>query len=144
MINCLIVDDEMPAREELEYLLQDFKGINIVGKATHGIEAINLNEELKPDIIFLDIKMPKINGIEVAERILNSSYAPIIVFVTAYNEFAIKAFEVNAIDYLLKPVSKESLKKIIDNINNGNSNKIKYLERFRKILKELKELMFFH
>ena len=116
MISCIIVDDEMPAREELKYLLQEFENIEVIGEAAHGLEAIELNEKLNPDLIFLDIQMPKISGIEVAHRLIKGSHLPMIVFVTAFEEFALKAFEVNAIDYILKPISKERLQKNIEKV----------------------------
>lgn len=116
MINCLIVDDEMPAREEIKYLLEDIEDVNIVGEASHGLEAIEMNDTLNPDLVILDIQMPKINGLKVAEEIYKREKKPLIIFVTAYDDFAIKAFEVNAIDYLLKPVSKVRLEKALDKI----------------------------
>ena len=124
MIKTIVVDDEIPARKELVYILEEFEYINIIGEASHGMEALELNNKLKPDLILLDIKMPKLNGIDVAKKILNGHHKPYIVFVTAYEEYALKAFEVNAIDYILKPISEERLKKgmekIIDNISRQN------------------------
>ena len=113
MLRCLIVDDEAYARGELTCLLRDFEEIEIVGEASHGYEAIEKNRELKPDLIFLDIRMPQIGGIEVADIIINEEKVPLIVFITAYEEYAIKAFEVNAVDYLLKPISKSRLNQTI-------------------------------
>ncbi len=84
MIRTLVVDDETPAREELIYILEKFQDIKIIGEASHGKEAIELNTKLKPDLIFLDIQMPKLNGIDVARKILDSNHSPYIVFVTAY------------------------------------------------------------
>ncbi|EOC99470.1 LytR/AlgR family response regulator transcription factor [Caldisalinibacter kiritimatiensis] len=134
MIRCLIVDDESPAREELMYLLNEYEELEIVGTAKHGIEAIELNDKLKPDVIFLDIQMPKVDGIEVAKEVIKSTNVPLIIFVTAYDEYAIQAFELNAIDYLLKPVSQERLDKSInkveerlDNISNEYEQKLKKL-----------------
>lgn len=114
MFNCLIVDDEMPAREELKYLLKSFEDINIIGEASHGLEAIELNNTLNPDLIFLDIQMPQINGIDVAKKIYKDNWLPLIIFTTAYDDFAIKAFETNAVDYLLKPISLDRLEKAIN------------------------------
>ncbi|QUH21474.1 LytR/AlgR family response regulator transcription factor [Alkaliphilus sp. B6464] len=117
MIRCLIVDDELPARKELRFLLQQLKDIEVIGEAAYGFEAIELNRKLKPDVIFLDIHMPKMSGIEVAEKIIKEGYAPLIIFVTAFEEFAVEAFEVNAIDYLLKPTAKERLEKSIKRVS---------------------------
>lgn len=117
MLKSLIVDDEMPAREELKYILSKMENIEVVGEATHGMEALELINKFKPDIVFLDIEMPKISGIDVARKLLEKNHRPKIIFVTAYDKFAVDAFEVNAIDYLLKPISEERLKKTLRKIN---------------------------
>lgn len=116
MKKCLIVDDELPARNELLYILSKIDGVEVVGEASHGVEALELNRELKPDIMFLDIQMPQINGIDVAKKLMQENHKPIIIFVTAYDQFAIEAFDVNAVDYLLKPISEEKLEKRLKNI----------------------------
>lgn len=117
MYRCLIVDDELPARQELLYILKDMKGVEVVGEATHGMEALELVESLKPDIIFLDIQMPQMSGIEVAKSLLTKKEnKPIVIFVTAYDQFALEAFEVNAVDYLLKPIREERLEKRLKEI----------------------------
>ena len=117
MQRCLIVDDEMPARQELLYVLSNVKDVEVIGEAAHGMEALDLIEKLRPDIVFLDIQMPKMSGIDVARKLLDKEYQPIIIFVTAYDKFAVEAFEVNAIDYLLKPISEERLKDRLERIN---------------------------
>ena len=114
MINILIVDDEKPARDELEFLLKKIPEVSITGIAEGGQEAIVLVEKFKPDLIFLDIKMPEMNGFEVAEKLQLYAAAPGIIFTTAYDKFAIKAFEINALDYILKPFSRERLEKSIE------------------------------
>ncbi|WIV11952.1 LytTR family DNA-binding domain-containing protein [Proteiniborus sp. MB09-C3] len=117
MYRCLIVDDEMPARQELIYILRGIEGIDVVGEASHGMEALERIEELKPDIVFLDIQMPQMSGIEVARRLsYKDENVPIIIFVTAYDQFALEAFEVNAIDYLLKPIREDRLEKSLKKI----------------------------
>lgn len=139
MIRSIVVDDELPAREELIYILQSFEEIEIVGEASHGIEALELNRKLKPDLIFLDIQMPKISGIDVASKILKESHIPFVVFVTAYEEYALKAFEVNAIDYILKPISIERLSKTVEKIiNNTNIEKSNYLGKLNKLIQDLR------
>lgn len=117
-MRCLIVDDELPARKELKFLLEEFKSIKVIGEAAHGLEAMELSKRLKPDLIFLDIQMPKVSGIEVADEIIKAENAPLIIFVTAFEQFAVEAFEINAIDYLLKPVSKQRLEKSIKRASN--------------------------
>lgn len=117
MYRCLIVDDEMPARQELIYILRGIEGVEVIGEASHGMEALRLIEELKPHIVFLDIQMPQMSGIEVARRLLyKNENTPIVIFVTAYDQFALEAFEVNAIDYLLKPIREERLEKSLKKI----------------------------
>ena len=117
MIKCLIIDDERLARLELRRILDNHKSIEILDECANAEEAITKIEELKPDLIFLDIQMPGKNGFEVLEELI---YTPEVIFVTAYDDFAIKAFEVNALDYILKPVEEnrfeESLKKVIQKI----------------------------
>lgn len=117
MIKCLIIDDERLARQELRRILENHKNIEILDECGDPEEAISKIEELKPDLIFLDIQMPGKNGFEVLEELI---YTPEVIFVTAYDDFAIKAFEVNALDYILKPVEEnrfdESLKKVVQKI----------------------------
>jgi DNA-binding LytR/AlgR family response regulator len=145
MIRTVVVDDEMPAREELIYILQGFKNIDIIGEASHGMEALELNRKLKPDLVFLDIQMPKINGIDVARVILKESHIPLIVFVTAFEKYAVEAFDVNAIDYILKPISEDRLAKTMDKIvNNLGIDKDEYYAKLDKLLLDLnaKEMEF--
>ncbi|NLV89729.1 MAG: response regulator transcription factor [Tissierellia bacterium] len=123
MLKCLIVDDERPAREEILYILKEIGKVEVVGEASHGVEALELIEKLKPDVVFLDIQMPQMSGIEVAKRIVDQGYDLMIIFVTAYDQFAIEAFEVNAIDYLLKPISEDRLKKTIQKIISHKSER---------------------
>lgn len=113
MINALIIDDERLARLELTRILTPNKKIKIVGESGSPDEAIEMIEELKPDLIFLDIHMPGKNGFELLEEL---SYVPEVIFVTAYDEYAIKAFEVNALDYILKPVEEERFESALNRI----------------------------
>lgn len=105
----MIVDDERPAREELSYLLSSMNDIEIVGEAENGIQAIRLYLEKKPQLVFLDVSMPGVNGIDVAKELAAIEPRPFIVFVTAHDNYAVSAFEVNAFDYLLKPICEERL-----------------------------------
>lgn len=108
----LIVDDEMLARSILSEHLNALGDLEIVGQAANGFEAVKLAEELNPDLIFLDIQMPKLSGFEVLE--LLGEKAPAVIFTTAFDEYALKAFEVHAVDYLLKPVEPPRLAAAIE------------------------------
>lgn len=108
-IHTLVVDDERLAREELCYLLESFSDVRVVGQAANGLEAVSLVDQLHPDMVFLDIQMPGLDGFQVVRELLNRPDVPRFVFVTAYDQYAIRAFEVNAVDYLLKPVEKARL-----------------------------------
>jgi len=110
----VLIDDERLAREELKNLLKDFPEIEIIGECPNGKEGIKMINQEKPDLIFLDIQMPEINGFELLEQI---DHCPFVIFVTAYDEFAIKAFDVNAMDYLLKPVDPVRLQETISKVS---------------------------
>ncbi len=112
-MKALLVDDERLARAELTRLLEKFPEIEIIGEASNGEEAIEKIEELNPDLVFLDIQMPGMTGFEVLEHL---HIVPKIIFVTAYDEYALKAFEVNALDYVLKPVELSRLEKAIEKV----------------------------
>lgn len=113
-MRALLVDDERLARAELTRLLDKFPEIEIVSEASNGEEAIELIEEHKPDLVFLDVQMPGMTGFEVLEHL---HVVPNIIFVTAYDEYALKAFEVNALDYVLKPIELSRLEKAIEKVN---------------------------
>ena len=113
-LKVLVVDDERLAREELCFLLGEQTGVQIVGQAGNGIEALGLLEDLSPDIVFLDVQMPGLNGFEVARQAMAKAMSAEIVFVTAFDQYAIEAFKVNAVDYLLKPVDPERLEQSIE------------------------------
>ncbi len=108
----LVVDDEGPARRRLLDLLQDIQGDcphEVVGEAVNGVEGLGLAEQLHPDLVLADMHMPRMGGLEMARHLLKLATPPAVVFVTAHDEFALQAFEVNAIDYLMKPVRAERL-----------------------------------
>jgi two-component system LytT family response regulator len=111
-MRALIVDDEPLARALLAEQLAELGGVELVGEASNGFEAVKRCEELAPDLVFLDIQMPKLSGFEVLE--LLGGTAPAVVFVTAYDEYALKAFAVHAVDYLLKPVEPERLAEALE------------------------------
>ncbi|WP_299789793.1 two-component system response regulator BtsR [uncultured Shewanella sp.] len=115
MITSLIIDDELFAREELADLLSENADIEIVGQCSNAIEALQMITKLKPQLIFLDIQMPKITGIELI-GMLDPEIMPRIVFVTAYDEYAIKAFDNHAFDYLLKPIDEKRLQQTLNRV----------------------------
>lgn len=121
-MRALIVDDERLARKELIKLLEEHPLVEVIGEAANAEEANQLVNELNPDILFLDIQMPGKTGFELLEML---DYVPLVVFTTAYDEFAIKAFEVNALDYLMKPIQAERLSettaKLADKVRAKNS-----------------------
>lgn len=111
-LRCLVVDDEELAREGLRFMLAAEQQYELVGTCADGLSAIKIIEEIKPDLVFLDVQMPGVNGFEVIASI--SKPRPYIIFTTAYEQYAIKAFEVNAIDYLLKPFTDARFKQALD------------------------------
>ena len=114
-MRALIVDDEAPARDKLRRWLGEHADITVVGESIDGLAAAAALAALKPDVAFLDIQMPGLSGLEVASQ-LEPADAPLIVFVTAFDEHAIKAFDLNAVDYLLKPYDKDRLRKTLERI----------------------------
>jgi two-component system response regulator LytT len=113
-LRTVLVDDEQLARDELGYLLGQIGGIEVIGQAGNGVEAVTTIDRLQPDIVFLDVQMPGLTGFEVARRLLDDRSPAQIIFVTAYDQHAIEAFEVNAVDYLLKPVEQARLETAIN------------------------------
>src|SRR6202163_1158487 len=103
-LRAVLVDDEQLARDELGYLLGQVGGVEVIGQAGNGVEALTTIDRLQPDVVFLDVQMPGLTGFEVARRMLDGRPSSHIIFVTAFDQHAIEAFEVNAVDYLLKPV----------------------------------------
>jgi two-component system LytT family response regulator len=111
----LLADDEAPARDKLQRWLAEQPGVEVVSRAEDGLAAAQAIEELRPDVAFLDIQMPGLSGLEVAAQ-LEESTAPLIVFVTAFDEHAVKAFDLNAVDYLLKPYNKDRLLRSLERV----------------------------
>jgi two-component system LytT family response regulator len=105
-IRALIVDDEKPARQRLLDLLENSPEVVVVGKCANGVEAVRLIREKEPELLFLDIQMPRLNGFEVINRV-GLAHLPVTIFITAYDAYAVRAFEASALDYLLKPYSDE-------------------------------------
>jgi len=115
-LKAVLVDDEQLARDELGFLLGQVGGVSIIGQAGNGVEALTTIEKLQPDVVFLDVQMPGLTGFEVARRLVDGRAASQIIFVTAYDQHAIEAFEVNAVDYLLKPVEPARLATAVDRV----------------------------
>jgi two-component system LytT family response regulator len=121
-VKVLIIDDEELARQLIRNYLKDFPAVEIIGECENGFDGVKAIGDLKPDLVFLDIQMPKLNGFEMLELI---DSPPEVIFITAHNEFAIQAFEMNAVDYLLKPYAQDRLisaiQKAIERIRSGNT-----------------------
>jgi two-component system, LytTR family, response regulator LytT len=123
-LSALIIDDEQLARDELKYLLDSVGGVDIVAQGTNGIEAVDLIEEHHPDLVFLDVQMPGLDGFAVIKRLKERSEArartgdaealPQIIFATAYDQYAVRAFDVNAVDYLLKPFDRTRVEQAVE------------------------------
>ena len=135
-VRSLLIDDEPLARQIIRDFLSDYEDIVIVGECTNGFDGFKQIQELQPDLVFLDVMMPKLTGFEMLELIESP---PVVVFSTAYDEYAIKAFELNALDYLLKPYSKErfheTLKKVIEKFQTP----VKIKRDFRKVGESVSE-----
>ncbi|MDA3937541.1 MAG: LytTR family DNA-binding domain-containing protein [Actinomycetota bacterium] len=116
MLKALVVDDEAPARSELRFLLDEAGGVEVVGEASNGPEALQLVKAIPYDVVFLDIDMPGLSGVDLAATLADLDHPPSIVFVTAHSEHAVKAFEVAAADYLVKPVEVDRLRQAIERI----------------------------
>ena len=115
-IRVVIAEDERPARLFLKRILEDFEDVEIVGEAENGAEAVEIIKKTKPDLALLDLQMPEITGLE-AVKLLRKSELPLIAFVTAFDEFAVQAFEANAVDYLLKPIEKSRLRETLNRVH---------------------------
>ena len=122
-LTAIIIDDEPLARQELQYLLEAAGGVNVLAQGTNGIEAVDLVRAHKPDVLFLDVQMPGLDGFAVLKKILadRKSRLPQIVFATAFDRYAVKAFEVNAVDYLLKPFDQSRLTQTLKKVNAARS-----------------------
>ncbi|MDO8886249.1 LytTR family transcriptional regulator DNA-binding domain-containing protein [Candidatus Oleimmundimicrobium sp.] len=131
-IKALIVDDEAPARSELRYMLQETSDVEVVGEAANADEAIKLIKALNYDVVFVDIQMQGLTGLQLAEITKELSLPPAVVFVTAYGEYAVKAFELNALDYLVKPFEEKRLVQTIEKVSRYKAS-LEGLEHKKKI-----------
>ena len=129
MVQVFLVDDERPALKELEHNLEDYPEIEITGMFTDPKAALENIEKMHPEVVFLDINMPRLTGMEAALRILDISPETEVVFVTAYSQYALEAFEVHALDYVLKPVEKEQLDKTIEHILSRKPRREKHAQK---------------
>ena len=136
MLRTLIVDDEAPARNRLKNLLSQNEAIDLIGEAEDGIKAVELIEEKNPDLVLLDIQMPRLDGFGVVKMLENP---PLVIFITAYDEYAIQAFEINALDYLLKPFTKIRLERAIEKASQELSRKMDFNTRIDGLFKTLTE-----
>lgn len=116
MLHAMIVDDEAPARSELRYLLEETGRVEPITEACSAREAVEKLMEGRPDVLFMDISMPKTSGMQLAEALHKLKNPPAVVFVTAYSEYALDAFEVDAVDYLMKPVEADRLARALDKV----------------------------
>src|ERR1700675_1526865 len=137
-INTIIVDDEKPAREELAFLLKAFPEISLIGQGKNGLEAVSLIKEHNPDLVFLDVQMPGLDGFGVIKRLKDrKGKMPHIVFATAYDQYAVHAFEVNAVDYILKPFDKHRLAKAIQRAKKSVEAEAFPAERLESLVNQL-------
>ncbi|MBA6342634.1 response regulator transcription factor [Colwellia sp. MB02u-10] len=133
-LNTIIVDDEPLARKGLAVRLQEHKDINIIVQCTNGREALEAVRAYQPDLIFLDIQMPGLNGFEVVEAIIAQGlHLPMVVFVTAFDQYAMQAFEVHAQDYLLKPADEQRLAQTLDKIRQSISSEVNALHKSKLV-----------
>jgi len=137
-MNVLIVDDEKLARDEMRFLLEGEGDIDQIFEAGSGLEALRLIDEKDIDLVFLDIQMPQMDGFQVVQELIKRDQTPLIIFATAYDNYAIKAFEVNALDYLLKPVEKDRLTRALERAKAARGEKKGFLEKLRKLTRSIK------
>jgi two-component system LytT family response regulator len=135
-LRTLIVDDEAPARDRLRSLLAENELIELVSEAKDGVEAVQVIEQTSPDLVLLDIQMPVLDGFGVIEALREP---PLIIFATAYDEYAIRAFEVNALDYLLKPFSQERLERAVQRAHEELSTGQEFAGKIGPLLESLRE-----
>ena len=137
-INTIIVDDEKPARDELAFLLKGFPEINVIGQGTNGVEAVSLIKEHSPDLVFLDVKMPGLDGFGVLKKIVERKMKmPHVVFATAFDQYAVQAFDVNAVDYILKPFDKARIAKAIARARKMLETQTSATERLEQLVSQL-------
>ena len=133
MIRALIVDDEAPARMEMKRFLAEQSDFSLVGEAQNGDEAVSFIKSLQPQVVFLDINLPGLNGLEVARFLSQLQNPPVIVFVTAYDQYAVEAFQTKALNYILKPYDDVRFKEVCNRIRGTLDNKPQAKEELRAL-----------
>lgn len=142
MLNCIIVEDEFPAREELKYFISKYRGLNLEKEFDNPVDALKYSQENKVDIIFLDINMPELDGMSLGKILSKLNPELKIIFITAYKDYAVEAFEIKAFDYILKPYSEKRITEVLDNLTAiKDSNPIKDIEKINKVTVFFKEKM---
>jgi DNA-binding LytR/AlgR family response regulator len=137
-INTIIVDDEKPARDELAFLLKAFPEISIIGQGKNGVEAMALIKEHSPDLVFLDVQMPGLDGFGVLKKLVERKMkVPHVVFATAFDQYAVQAFDVNAVDYVLKPFDKARIAKAIQRARKVMETDATTTERLEHLVNQL-------
>jgi two-component system, LytTR family, response regulator LytT len=139
-LSVIIVDDEQLARDELSYLLRDIEDLDIIGQGKNGVEAVNLIKETSPDLVFLDVQMPGLDGFGVIKKLLEKKIPlPNIVFSTAFDQYAVKAFEVSALDYILKPFDKKRVFQAVEKARKTQESDVPPSERLDTLVKLLEQ-----
>src|SRR6202522_2870350 len=139
-LSAVIVDDEQLARDELAYLLKNLDEVNVIAQGKNGLEAINLVKEHNPDLLFLDVQMPGLDGFGVIKKLIDKKISlPKIVFATAFDQYAVKAFEVNAIDYLLKPFDKKRVAQSVQKARTQQGTEESPAEKIDNLVRMLQE-----
>jgi two-component system response regulator LytT len=137
-ITTIIIDDEKPAREELAFLLRAFPEINLIGQGKNGLDAVSLIKEHSPDLVFLDVQMPGLDGFGVLKKLVERKLkVPHVVFATAFDHYAVQAFDVNAVDYVLKPFDKARIAKAIQRARREIETQVSPTERLEQLVSQL-------
>lgn len=136
-LSCIIVEDEIPSAQELEYIISSYDDIEIHGIATNGDEGMKLVKSKKPNAVFLDINMPLKNGIELAKEVKNIDSSIDIIFITAYEEYAVEAFKLYALDYILKPFNEKRIDVTVNRLRKKWNDKLKNVDSLPEMLNEI-------
>ncbi len=137
-LSTLVVDDEQLARDELCYLLRECPNIEVIANASNGLEALDLIRDQEPDLVLLDVQMPGLDGLSVVRQLLEGGdKLPHVIFVTAYDQYAVQAFEVNAVDYLLKPVDKARLRVSLDRVERLRDSATRGREKMERAVAQI-------
>ena len=139
-LSVVIVDDEQLARDELVYLLQDVPEVDVIAQGKNGLEAVNLIREFSPDLVFLDVQMPGLDGFGVIKKLVERKVdPPQIIFATAYDQYAVRAFEVNALDYLLKPFDKKRVVQAVEKARRNLDAAVPAADKFDTLVRLLEQ-----